>query len=501
MEDIKASEARIEQAKHLNPGAHVHFIGVCGTGMASAAILAKTQGFFVSGSDQAFYPPMGEFVRNSLDRVYTGYNAENLSAKPDLVVVGNAIRANNPEAQALSPLKLNYASMPEFLRARLIREADEVKTSIVVAGTHGKTTTSSALASVLDYLGFSPGFFIGGMPLNFNSSARDVDLKRPVTARVVILEGDEYDSAYFAKWPKFLSYRPTILVLTNLEFDHADIYESLEEIKEQFLKLIKLVPADGVIIACAEDANLSALLETFSSEIKARVHYYGKNAALDYVLTKRSVTESSKLEFKLKHEAITIQTQQHGEHNALNLLAVAAVCHELGVKAEQLPEALAQFKGVKRRQETLINSDKVTLIEDFAHHPTEVRETIRAIRDAYPKRRLHVVFEPRSNTSRRHFFYEQYLAALSLADNVTLKDVPADPIYSKRGGEIHLLNVSQLATQLNTNGVIAKAFAKVEEIHDYLKHQYQSGDVIVIMSNGSFEGLAAKLKTAFTASQ
>ena len=242
------SENRIKLAATFRPGAHVHFIGICGSGMAQAAVLMKDLGYKVTGSDKAFYPPMGDVVKATAEQIYEGYSAGNLNGKPDLVVIGNNISPNNPEAESVFAQGLSYCSMPELFAAFLIGKRDFCPTSIVVSGTHGKTTTSCAIATFFDVAGFRPGYFVGGVPLNLPSGIRKVNTNIPLSKRVVVLEGDEYDSAFFAKWAKFHSYRPDILVVTSLEFDHADIYDSIEEIELEFDRVARKVPASGTIL-------------------------------------------------------------------------------------------------------------------------------------------------------------------------------------------------------------------------------------------------------------
>jgi len=480
------SEARTKLAAQLTPPARVHFVGISGTAMASAATLLKEQGFQISGSDRAFYPPMGEVVRALTDQVYESYATENLEPAPDLVVIGNAVGASNPEAQYVEQRPLPYVSLPELLRARLIKERDEVATSVVVAGTHGKTTTTTAIAHILEQAGKNPGYLIGGMPKNLPSSIK------AATNDVVVLEGDEYDSAYFAKWPKFLSYRPDVLILTNLEFDHADIYSSLADIKREFIAVANLVPKEGLILYCADDKNLRELFETTSFDAKTLAYGFS-NVAILRVSAKVS-DSNQKLSCTLINGTLTATTSMLGKHNAQNLLVAAACAEYLSVHSSVIESAIESFRGVRRRQEQLVNSEEVLLIEDFAHHPSAVKTTLAGLKAAYPKRRLVAVFEPRSNTSRQQFFQDAYVASLGIANAAYLKTVSDTAIYSATKQQVELLDVPQVVAELRSQGIIAECYSETDALFSAITEGHQPGDVVVVMSNGSFDGLAGRLR-------
>ena len=327
-----ACRARIKYASALKPGAHIHISGVCGSGTSAVLALLKKRGFYVSGSDKAFYPPMGAVVRGLADRLDEGYRPENLTPAPELVVIGNALSRGNPEVEAVLAQGIPFASMPEVFAAQLIAERDYCRTSVVVAGTHGKTTTTAAIAYLLDATGRKPGYFIGGVPENLAGNIRPVSEEIPVEQRVVVLEGDEYDSAFFAKYAKFHCYRPDIAVITSLEFDHGDIYNSVEEIEQEFTRFAARLPEEGLILVCDQGERLQRLAETWSKDkaIKAPILRYGMEAATRYRLCSRSLwcyqdvprkRFGQKLELGIGEQELTVRTTLSGEHNALNLLA------------------------------------------------------------------------------------------------------------------------------------------------------------------------------------
>jgi UDP-N-acetylmuramate: L-alanyl-gamma-D-glutamyl-meso-diaminopimelate ligase len=504
-----ASEQRIKQVSALIPGASIYIIGICGTGMGAVASLLKQLGFKVSGSDKAFYPPMGDFVRKTADKIFESYNAENLNSKPDLVVIGNSVSKDNPEVVRVLAEKIPYASMPEVFSALLIGTREHCPTSIVISGTHGKTTTSALVATMFDSAGRKPGYFIGGIPKNLSSGIRPVDLSIAQEKRVVVLEGDEYDSAFFAKWAKFQSYRPDILAITSLEFDHADIYRNIEEIEEQFLKVILSMPKESLVLICDEGEGLQKFAKTLSadSQIKAQISFYGENETSEFYLIKRAPTSKGgqDLEFQLGKEKLSFTTKLSGKFNALNLLVGAAVGKLCELKPEEIKVGLSEFEGVLRRQNVIFDKNEITLIEDFAHHPTAVSATITGIKESYPARRLIAVFEPRSNTSRRAFFQDDYAKSFNDADLVVIKDVEQVVGYSKFGETADGLDVKKLVTEIgNKKGLPESSFyfSDVPQIKDFLFKGLKAGDVILLMSNGDFGGLpqilSSELKKKFS---
>src|SRR3990167_7169900 len=373
----------------LRPGDHVYLIAICGVGMASLAGLLQSQGYRVRGSDQNSYPPMSTYLGRFGIEVLAGYSVKHLVRRPDLVVIGNAVSRNNPEVQSVLDLGIPYLSFPQALGRFLIGS----KRSIVVVGTHGKTTTTALLAWVLAKVGWDPSFFVGGIPLNFDTGFRYGE------GGWVVLEGDEYDSAFFDKGPKFLHYRPEKVILTSVEFDHADIYRDLEHLKAAFRSLVELIPSSGSLLVCNEYA---AALEV-AAAARCPAIFYGEGARRDWEARNVCVREGRSL-FEPRYKGIsegTVEIPLMGRHNVNNAMAVYAMARELGIDRAALRGALASFSGVKRRQEVKGEVNGITVIDDFAHHPTAVKETVEAVRAAYPGRKLWAIFEPRSNTEER----------------------------------------------------------------------------------------------------
>ncbi len=455
-------------------------MGICGTGMGSLAGMFKEAGFVVTGSDQHVYPPMSDFLASQGIEVRQGYRPENLAPRPDLVVVGNVITRKNPEAIALADLGIPYASFPQALSHYFLA----AKTSLVVAGTHGKTTTSSLLASLLHAAGLAPSFMIGGLVQAFG---RNFHLGG---GEHFVVEGDEYDTAFFDKGPKFLHYRPRIAILTSVEFDHADIYADLAAVKHAFRRLVAIMPPDGCLVACWDDP----LVREVVADAPCRVLAYGAGEGAAWRLADLAVTPAGTdfVAVKEGRSFGTFHSVMPGRHNALNALAVIAVLDLLGVAAEGIARGLAGFAGVRRRQEVRGTVGGVTVIDDFAHHPTAVRETLAALKDAYAGRRLVAVFEPRTNSSRRRVFQQDYVAAFDAAAEVLVKEpeplanVPAEERFSSR----------QLAADLLRRGVAARYFATTDEIIASLAVEARAGDVIAILSNGGFDNIHPRLLAA-----
>jgi UDP-N-acetylmuramate: L-alanyl-gamma-D-glutamyl-meso-diaminopimelate ligase len=455
----------------------VHLMGICGTGMAALAGMFHEIGCRVTGSDHAVYPPMSDFLKDLGIEVKQGYSPANLRHRPDLVVVGNVIRRENPEAAAVRESSIPYTSLPGALSRYFISD----KTRIVVAGTHGKTTVSSMIAWILFKKGLDPGFMIGGIPGNFNRNYR------LGSGTFFVLEGDEYDTAYFDKRPKFLHYLPHVAVVTSCEFDHVDIYQSLEEIQRQFGFFVGLVPTDGTLIAFAEDPGIRQVLE----HCACRVETYGLRAEVDWSLVKRSEFErgvkTSVFHKGRKTASGTLPVL--GYHNLLNAVAAIATAHRVGVPPQEAMEALGSFKGVKRRQEILGDVAGILLMDDFAHHPTAVRVTCSGVRSRYPTRRLIAVFEPRTNTNRRAVFQGQYVSAFLDADVIALREprdvetIPQEGRFSSR----------KLAEDLRLHGKRAHAFADTDGIIEFLQGDLRRNDVVLVMSNGSFDNINVRL--------
>jgi len=471
----------------LPPRGHVHLIAVCGVGMASLAGLLKSQGYRVTGSDQNVYPPMSTFLTELGIEVLPGYKEERLGDRPDLVVIGNAVSRDNPEVQATLRLAVAHLSFPQALGEFLIGS----KRSLVVAGTHGKTTTSSLMAWVLAKAGRQPSFFIGGMPANFGGGLSNGN------GDWVVLEGDEYDSAFFDKGPKFLHYRPEKVILTSVEFDHADIYRDLAHLKEAFRRLVELVPASGTLLAC----NDYAAAKEAASHARCRVSFYGCGEPRGWEARNvRAEGGASWFEpfdfaqdrpyYEGRAES-AVKIALMGKHNVSNALAVYATARELGIDHRSIGDAMATFQGVKRRQEFKGEIRGITVLDDFAHHPTAVRETIEAVKAAYPARRIWAVFEPRSNTSRRRIFAREFPQALACADRVVIAGLYQPdkiPIEERLQPE----EVAQEINRLSDDGR-AVFVEKADEIAQYVSASAKTGDMILVMSNGGFDGVQEKI--------
>lgn len=503
-------DASVERARFvasLPPGSHVHISGICGTGTSAVLSLLKQLGFRVSGSDKAFYPPMGPLVKRLADKVYIGYGAENLEETPDLVVIGNALSSDNPEVLEVFEQGIPFASMPEVFSALLIGSREDCPTSVVVSGTHGKTTTSAALATILEEAGRHPGYFIGGVPNELPSGIRPVSKELLLANRAVVLEGDEYDSAFFAKYSKFHNYRPDIAIVTSLEFDHADIYTSLEEIELEFTRFVRRIPSDGLILVCDQGESLAALTKAWEEDksITAGIERYGLEETSEYRLLSRDPWQyqdipekhvGQQLRFSLLGTEVEAKTMLSGQHNALNLLACAAVARRLGVGDQELARGIREFTGVQRRQQTLLELAGITVLEDFAHHPSAVATTLQGLKESYPKKRLVAVFEPRSNTSRRGYFQNEYGRSFQAADLSIIKEVQDAGSYSGTNDEIVALDVEKVKKDIEATGGKAKSFAEVEGIRKFLLGELRSGDLVVLMSNGDFDGLSEILMNA-----
>jgi UDP-N-acetylmuramate: L-alanyl-gamma-D-glutamyl-meso-diaminopimelate ligase len=459
---------------------HIHIMGVCGTGMAAIAGMLKESGYRVTGSDQNIYPPMSDFLAQAGIDVMQGYVPENLDPRPDLVIVGNVIQAVFPEARRLAELGIPYLSMPQAL-GHFFLGGEHPKKSLVVAGTHGKTTTSSLLASALHRAGCSPGFLIGGIVEAFGRNYQIGE------GNYFVVEGDEYDTAFFNKVSKFLHYRPHFAILTSIEFDHADIFADLAAIKDSFTHFVRLIPEDGALVACMDDPVVTEI----AARCTGPVISYGTRTDCTWQLRDLTVNGLSSSFAAYKDDVLfgTFTLPMPGRHNGLNALAVIALMDHLGISQEAISEGLASFEGIKRRQQIRGEVDGITVIDDFAHHPTAVRETVQALRMAWPDRRLLIVFEPRTNSSRRAVFQQQYEQAFQGADQVLVREivpltnVPVEEQFSS----------GQLAAALKKQGVSAEYFPDTAAILAALTEQVRSGDVVAILSNGGFDNIHEQL--------
>ncbi|HUK40138.1 MAG TPA: UDP-N-acetylmuramate:L-alanyl-gamma-D-glutamyl-meso-diaminopimelate ligase [Candidatus Acidoferrales bacterium] len=465
-----------------SPGSHIHMIAICGVGMASLAGLLQSQGYRVTGSDQNIYPPMSTYLADIGIEVMPGFHPEHFLIRPDLVIVGNAVSRDNPEAQAVLNQKIPFISFPQALGLFLIGERE----SLVVAGTHGKTTTTALAAWVLTRAGLDPGFFVGGVPLNFGSGWGSGK------GNHVVIEGDEYDTAFFDKGPKFLHYRPRQVILTSVEFDHADIYRDLDHVKASFKRLMKIIPKDGCLVVCND---YPAAME-MAGESQSPVIVYGDGNGADWTLTNVRIRAGKSFFepcYRGKSEG-AIEALIIGQHNIKNALAVYAMARAMGIERGQLLDGFATFAGVKRRQELKGEGRGVLVIDDFAHHPTAVGATIDAVKEAYPGRRLWALFEPRSNTSRRRIFEREFAEALSRADRVLLTGLyqPDKIVEQER------MSVAAVAQEVNRLNPAARAVV-VEKSQDsaaFVAQKAAPGDIVLVMSNGAFDGVQEKILAA-----
>ncbi|MCL5097706.1 MAG: UDP-N-acetylmuramate:L-alanyl-gamma-D-glutamyl-meso-diaminopimelate ligase [Candidatus Omnitrophica bacterium] len=462
------------------PALHsLHFVGIAGTAMASAAVAMQEKGFRVTGSDQNVYPPMSTFLASRGIDVKTGYAEANLADQPDLVVIGNAISRGNPEAEAVLERKWRYCSLPELLREFFIRG----RRTIVVAGTHGKTTTTSLLAWVFEHNGLNPSFLIGGMPNNLGQGARFTD------SEWFIIEGDEYDTAFFDKRSKFIHYLPEVALINNLEFDHADIFPNLAAIQTTFRHFINLIPRNGLLLANGDDPNLAPLLDITHCPVKR--FGLGKANDLRAVELKLDAGHSA---FRLVDTALSIRlfpfrVQLVGEHNVRNALAVAACARHCGLTESQIQSAFETFTGIKRRMEIRGTCGGVTVVDDFGHHPSALRETLKALRLRFPGQRLWAIFEPRSNTTRRGVFQFELADALSQADVIVIAEVARwDQLAPDER-----LDPARLMRDLQAAGKPTAYLPTVDAIVQHALKTAKHGDVLCVFSNGGFGGIHQKL--------
>jgi len=462
---------------------HVHLIGVCGTAMASLAGMLRAQGHRVTGSDVAAYPPMSDQLREMGIAIMEPYAASNLNQTPDLVVVGNAISRGNPELERVLDERIPMTSMAALIHDEFLRGRE----SLVVCGTHGKTTTTSMLAWIYEVAGagWKPSFLIGGVAENFGTSFRVTEGTRPF-----ILEGDEYDTAFFDKGPKFLHYFPDAVILTHVEFDHADIYVDLDAVKTAFKRLVNLIPRRGRLVAFDGSENVTECAAKAFCSVER--YGFGKDSYWQAVDMRHAgvVTSWTLLRGGIEFAKLTLPMA--GEHNALNATAAAALAAGQGVPVEAIVEALATFKSVKRRLEVRAEVAGVTVIDDFAHHPTAIRETLRALKSAYAGRRLWAVLEPRSNTLRRNVFERELVESLALADEVVLAGVfksEAIPVLER-------LEPQRVIDALRAKGVAAVLCEDADAIVAEMAPRVRAGDVVAILSNGGFGGIYTKLPAA-----
>ena len=450
----------------------IHFSGIGGTAMAAVAAAMQDKGYSITGSDQNVYEPMASFLASKGIEVIPAYGQANLAHKPDLVVIGNALSRGNAEVEAVLEHKLRYCSLPELLKEFFIRG----KHSLVVAGTHGKTTTTALLAWVFEQNGLNPSFLIGGIPNNFGAGARFTD------SPWFIIEGDEYDTAFFDKRSKFVHYLPELAIINNLEFDHADIFENLAAVQLAFKRFIALIPRNGQLLANGDDANLAPLLETTHCPVKRFGLGEGNSIQAFNLRLGPTATEFEIPSFKFHLDLA-------GQFNARNALAVVAAAKHYGLSNKQIQSAFDSFRGVKRRMEVRGLPSGITVIDDFGHHPTAIRETLGALRLRYGHQRIWAVFEPRTNTTRRNVFQTELALSFAQADAVVVAQVARLELLKPQ----ERLDPQQLIRDLQSTGKTAAYLPDVDSIISHLAREASGGDVICIFSNGGFGGIHEKL--------
>jgi len=466
----------------------IHLIGICGTGMGSLAGLLAEAGHRVRGSDESVFPPMSTMLRSRGIPILEGYRAENLTGdRPDLVVVGNIASRDNPEVRALATAGVEYLSMPQAIGRFFLED----RHSIVVTGTHGKTTTAGLIARMLMAAGLDPSFLVGGVLKDLDTSFRLGAPQGPF-----VIEGDEYETSYFDKGPKFLHYRPRTAVLTSVEYDHAEMFASLDAVKEAFARFVALIPPaseGGLLAVCADDTAALAIAGACRGEVVT----YGlsPSARLQGEMIETGPDGTRFRVLDNGNDLGVFRLWLTGNHNLRNALSGIAVARALGVPIESIRSGLEAFAGVRRRQEIRGVADEVVVIDDFAHHPTAVRETIAAVKARFRGRRVWALFEPRTNTSRRAVFQEEYARSFDGADRVVI--APVD--HPERAPEGQRFDVERLIADLTARGLEARNLPDVDRIVRTLAEETRPGDVVLVMSNGSFGRIHEKLLAALTA--
>ena len=460
----------------------VHFIGICGTAMATLAAMLKRKGLDVRGADQDVYPPMSDFLAAEDIPVMAGYDAAHITGDLDVVVVGNAISRGNPELEAVLDRKIRYRSLPEAIREHFLWGAR----SIVVAGTHGKTTTTSLVGWVLTHGGLDPTVLVGGIARNFGDGGSSYRIGQ---GRDFVIEGDEYDSAFFDKSAKFLKYLPDIAIVNNVEFDHADIYADFEAVKLAFRRLVNLVPRSGLLLVGADSPAARELVSRAVSPVQT----FGTGDDVEWQAHDLTAAgESTRFRVRRRGSPFgEFEVPLLGAHNVRNALAAIAVGTQFGLDADRIGSALARFAGVKRRLEVVGVADGVTVFDDFAHHPTAVAETLAGVRASHPGARVWAVFEPRSASSCRRVFQDDFAKAFAAADEVVIA-----PVFRSKLPEAERLSVPDLVRDLEAGGTKAREAASLDDIIGVIAREHRAGDLVVIMSNGGFGGIHRKLLQA-----
>jgi UDP-N-acetylmuramate: L-alanyl-gamma-D-glutamyl-meso-diaminopimelate ligase len=460
----------------------IHLIGICGTAMATLAAMLKGRGFEVRGSDQNVYPPMSDFLAAQGIATLQGYRPEHITPDLDLIVVGNAISRGNPELEEVLDRKIRYCSLPEAVRDHFLWGAR----SIVVAGTHGKTTTTSLTGWLLTHGGADPSVFVGGIAENFDGSYRIGG------GRDFVIEGDEYDSAFFDKTAKFLKYLPDVAIVNNIEFDHADIYPDLEAIRVAFRRFVNLVPRRGLLLLCADDPEALALQPLARSQVQT----FGLGDGANWQAHDIRV-EATRTQFSVRRDREPVgsfEVPLLGAYNVRNALAAIAVGVATGISTDTLASGLRAFRGVRRRMELRGTADGVAVYDDFAHHPTAIAETLAGVRSAYPDRRIWAIFEPRSATSCRRVFQEEFTRAFAKADKVVLAAV-----FRSTLPEPQRLSPEEVVAGIRSAGGDARYIPDNEAIVSTVAKEARSGDLVVVMSNGGFDNIHQRLLSALAA--
>jgi UDP-N-acetylmuramate: L-alanyl-gamma-D-glutamyl-meso-diaminopimelate ligase len=460
------------------PARRIHFLGICGTAMGAVAAAVRDLGYIVTGSDENIYPPMSTFLQSEGIEISRGYFPENIPAEVDLVVVGNAVCRGNPELESILNKKIFYRSLPETLREFFLRG----RTNIVITGTHGKTTTTALVTWFFRQAGLDPSFLIGGIAKDLRQGAAFTNSK------YFVIEGDEYDSAFFDKRSKFLHYLPETVVINNLEFDHADIFSDLEEIKLSFRRLVNVVPSEGFIFVNADDRNCLDVV----SNSRAKVFTVGFEQSCTHRIAQVCYTSSGSA-FVLDGNPFEIPLI--GEFNVRNAAMAVSVALAYGLPLESVRDALATFTGVTRRQELRGEVNGIKIIDDFGHHPTAIRETLFALRHRYPGHKIWAIFEPRSNTARRAIFQSTLPQALKCADSVILAGVARSDQLPPEDR----LDPERVVQTIQQSGIPAFYEPRVDDILHRVKPLVKPGDIIVVFSNGGFEGIHRRLLTELAA--
>jgi UDP-N-acetylmuramate: L-alanyl-gamma-D-glutamyl-meso-diaminopimelate ligase len=465
----------------MTPVKHIHIIGIGGSAMAPLAGMLREQGFRVTGSDSGVYPPASTLLNSLGISYFPSFDATHLTPAPDLVVVGNIIARGNPELEETLERKIPYRSMPEILEEVFLPG----KHSIVISGTHGKTTTTAMLAWIFHSAGKQPTFLVGGVAENFGKSyglGQGTDM---------ILEGDEYETAFWDRGPKFFHYHPDDLIITSLEYDHADIYTDFTAYQLAFKRLVNLVPRNGRVVIWGDSEKSGPALREAAAKSFCPVIAYGFSSGNDWIASEPEFAGDA-MRFTVTHKGNSFgefSLTASGRHNVLNALAAIIVAHGRGISAESLQKSLASFRSVRRRLDVRGEHQGILVVDDFAHHPTAVRATIEAARGRWPKRRLWAILEPRSNSMRRKVFQETLPQALALADRVALGGV----FRAQQLGDENRLDPETVAASVRTLGKEANVVGGGEAMAEFLAANAKPNDLLLIMSNGSFDGLCEKL--------